>query len=77
MADQVRRSFLACTRGDIAVLSSIVPDYVNPNEHIFQFIIILYGSSLMLHPGMLGCFMLQQDQKEVNVYSIYLIAEQM
>lgn len=47
MADLTRRAFLAATRGDIAVLSSIVPEHVNPNEHIFQFIKFLYGSSLM------------------------------
>lgn len=37
MSENLRRAFLACTRGDFAVLESLVPSKVKVNEAIFQF----------------------------------------
>lgn len=37
MSENIRRAFLACTRGDFAVLEDLVPSKVAVNEAIFQF----------------------------------------
>lgn len=42
MSDNIRRAFLACTRGDFAVLESLVPSKVNVNEAIFQFYLFFF-----------------------------------
>lgn len=36
MSDELRRAFLACTRGDLAVLTSLVPGVVSVHDAIFQ-----------------------------------------
>lgn len=59
MSDNIRRAFLACTRGDFAVLESLVPSKVNINEAIFQFyFFFLYGLFHQLLVAMLKCFIL-------------------
>jgi ankyrin repeat protein len=34
MSDEIRRAFLACTRGDIGILASLVPSQVTPNQAV-------------------------------------------
>ena len=39
MSDQLKRAFLACTRGDIAMLQKYVPSAVKVDEYIFQWMV--------------------------------------
>ena len=56
MSEQLKRAFLACTRGDVAMLKKYVPSKVNVNEHIFQWMVSSISSRhvSMLHVAA-GC----------------------